>query len=229
MVRLCLMTASLLLLSFTLAFGQATAAPQNPTGSATAAQSSDPNAVHGLIPVQLSKSLDSKKMKQGDKVEARTVVALNGPSGMLIPSDSKVIGHVTEASARSKGDAQSSLGIVFDKIELSTGKELPIKATLQAVGPNPKALAGPDTGAAGSGTLAKQDGGNYATTPNPGWGPGTYPGENPADKKVGTVLNAHSTGVVGIKNLELQNNSVLVTGNKEVKLDMGSQILIKAE
>ncbi len=57
----------------------------------------------------------------------------------------------------------------------------------------------------------------------------SFPDENPSDRTVGTMLNAHSTGVVGIKNLELKDNSVLVTGNKEVKLDMGSQILIKAE
>ena len=48
------------------------------------------------------------------------------------------------------------------------------------------------------------------------------------EKAGGKMLNPHSTGVVGIKNLQLDNN-VLTSTNKEVKLDQGSQLMIKAE
>jgi hypothetical protein len=43
------------------------------------------------------------------------------------------------------------------------------------------------------------------------------------------MLGPHSTGVIGIKNLQLDNNSVLTSTGKEVKLDSGSQIMIKVE
>jgi hypothetical protein len=44
---------------------------------------------------------------------------------MLIPSGTKVIGHVTQAQARSKGDPQSSLAIVFDKFEVAKDEDIP--------------------------------------------------------------------------------------------------------
>jgi hypothetical protein len=223
------LAALVFLLGISLCFGETAPAPQNVAASHKAVPAGDANAMHGIIAVQLSRSIDSKRLKEGEEIDARTVVALRSGSGILIPSDSKVIGHVTEAKARSKGDPESSLGIVFDKIQVSGGKDFPINGVIQAVAPNPKAISGPDTGAAGSGTLAKMDGTNSATMPNPGWGPGPSIGENPGDRRVGTVLNPHSVGVVGLKNLELEHNSVLTSSNKEVKLDMGSQILIKAE
>ena len=49
----------------------------------------------------------------------RIAADLRLKDGTTIPLGSKVTGHVTEAKARSKGDAQSALGIVFDKISSS--------------------------------------------------------------------------------------------------------------
>ena len=185
--------------------------------------------VRGVIPAALSHSIDSARLKEGQQVEATTTVALRSGSGILIPSDSKIIGHVTAATARSKGANQSTLGIVFDKIRLTGGRELPINGVIQAIAPNPKASAGPDTGAASSGTMAKDTGTNAATMPNPVWGPGPFAGDNPGEKKMGNLLKKDSSGVVGFKNMELENNSVLTSSNKEIKLDQGAQILIKAE
>ena len=208
--------------------GQSASPAQTLANPAHSEKADAPDAVRGIIPISLSRSLDSKKLKPGDEVDGKVVSALRTGSGLLIPSDSKIVGHVTEASARSKGDAQSSLGIAFDKIELGGGKEIAINGVVQAVAPDPQAVAGPNTGAAGSGTLAKMDGSNSATMPNPGWGAGPGIGENPGDRKNGSMLNPHSMGVIGYHNLQL-NNSVLTSTNKEVKLDGGSQMLIKAE
>ncbi len=96
---------------------------------------------HGLMPVELTKSLDSKKLKEGDVVTGRIAANLRMKDGTNIPRGSKVTGHVSEAKARSKGDPQSALGIVFDKISLPGGKELAIKGEIQAVAPNPNASA----------------------------------------------------------------------------------------
>ena len=216
-----------ILLGATLSFAQSTpAAPQSAGDNTAAAPAS---AIHGIIAVQLAKSIDSKKLKQGDQIEAKTLSPLHLGSGTMIPSGSKVIGHVTESTARSKGDPGSSLGIVFDKIEWGGGKEMPMKGVLQAIGPNPQNTE-ITTGAAGSGTMAKMDGtsGTMATTPGPMAGPGAPLGHGP-NQPQDKVLRPTSTGVVAIKGLEMDNNSVLTSSGKEVRLDTGMELLVKAE
>jgi hypothetical protein len=129
-----------------------------------------------------------------------------------------VVGHVTQATARSKGDPTASLGIAFDKIQVPGGKDMMIKGTLQAVGPNPNE-SGPETGAAGGNSLHAGNGSTAAA----GTGLGLQPGQGG-----GKMIDPHATGVVGIKNLQLEN-SVLTSTGKEVKLDSGSQMVIKIE
>ncbi len=222
-----LMAAAFLLLAITVCLGQGTPAPQSSATPSPAAEAGDASAVRGVIPVSLAKSIDSKKLKEGDEVDAKTVATLRSGAGVSIPAGSKVVGHVTQAKARSKGDPESSLGIMFDKIEVP-GKDLPIKGVVQAVGPNPEASSGPDTGAAGGGTMAAH-GGDSATMASPLSGAGAPVGSNSQQGGHGKMLSPQSTGVIGIKNLQLDNNSVLTSSGKEVKLDQGSQIIVKAE
>jgi hypothetical protein len=214
--------AAFFLLAITACFGQGVPAPQPPASPAQSADAGDASAMHGVIPVSLVKSIDSKKLKEGDEVETKTAVALQNASGTTIPAGSRVVGHVVQSKARSKGDPDASLEIVFDKIQIVSSKDLPIKGVLQAVGPNPDAGTGPDTGAAGGGTMAGH--GNSANMS----GPVGTPMSGSSGSQSGKMLNRHAAGVVGIKNLHLDNNVLTSTG-KEVKLDRGSQMLVKAE
>src|SRR5579864_6006071 len=145
----------LILISAGMALAQ-TSNPQTgsmPSAATQQAGNAADNAMRGPLPVTLAKSVDSKKAKEGDPVIATTAVGLQG-QGISIPKGSKVIGHVTQAQARSRGDAQSALGIAFDKIEIGKGKEMPMKGVLQAVAPDVSALsAPPDTGATGPANL----------------------------------------------------------------------------
>jgi hypothetical protein len=175
--------------------------------------------MHGVISVSLAKSIDSKKLKEGDEIATKTLGTLRTTDGVTIPSGSMVMGHVTQATARSKGDPTASLGIVFDKIEVPGGKDMPIRGMLQAVGPNPSESSGPETGAAGGNNLHAGNGSTAAA--GTGLGPQAAQGG-------GKMLDPHATGVVGIKNLQL-DNSVLTSTGKEVKLDQGSQMVIKIE
>jgi hypothetical protein len=219
------MAAVVLMLALSLGYAQ-DAAPAQPSQGGAA---SDQKSLRGVIPVTLAKSIDSKKLKEGDPISAKTVAALQAGGGVMIPSGSMVVGHITQSSARSKGDPQSSLGLMFDKIELPGGKDMPIKGVIQAVGPNPSESSGPDTGAAGSGTMAAH-GGDPTTMASPLSSPGAPIGQkNGNSGGGGKMLNSHSEGVVGIKNLQLESNSVLSSTGKEVKLDQGAQIIIKAE
>src|SRR6202790_3243163 len=55
-----------------------------------------------LINAELTGSLDSKKVKPGDAVNARTATDLKSTDGRtILPKGSKLVGHVTQASARS--------------------------------------------------------------------------------------------------------------------------------
>ncbi len=180
-------------------------------------------AARTAIPTQLAKSLDAKKLKVGDEVTTKTTVALRMPS-MLIPSGSTVVGHVTSVQSKAKGDPQSSLGITFDKIEISGGKSVPIHGVIQAVGPSLRAE--PDTGAAGSGTMAKETGQDQGSTMP---GPTNTIGPVGSTRNGSPQLSPNGTGVLGLRNLELDKDSVLVSTTKDLKLDSGTQLMIRAE
>jgi hypothetical protein len=81
----------------------------------------------------LSSPIDSKKCKPGDAVTAHTTEAAKSEGKTVIPKGSKLVGHVTQASARAKGESESSLGIVFDKAILKNGQEIPLNVAIQAL------------------------------------------------------------------------------------------------
>ena len=95
------------------------------------------------VPAVLDKSIDSKKCKQGDEVVAKTTSDVVSNGKVIIPKNSKLIGHVTQASATANGQSDSKLGIVFDKAMLRNGATVSMQARIQA-------LAGPVVSAASS-------------------------------------------------------------------------------
>src|SRR5205814_5797506 len=99
-----------------------------------------------------SSDLDSKKCKPGDPVNARTAEAVKSEGRTVIPKGAKVVGHVTEASARAKGESESALGIVFDKAILKNGEEIPLSVGIQAIAAaqNNASAAGSDMDMMGS-------------------------------------------------------------------------------
>ncbi|MGB8769130.1 MAG: hypothetical protein WCC92_05925 [Candidatus Korobacteraceae bacterium] len=216
------------ILAVSLFAGQSVNATQPNQASGQASPSSEAttaNSVkgHGPMPVELTKSLNSKKLKEGDPVMARITAELRLKDGTVIPRGSEVTGHVTEAKARSKGDPQSELGIIFDKISLPGGKDLPIKGAIQAVAPNPNAGAAQAGSSPGDGMMAGHEGSGTGTTPPP------MP-SLPTNQQTGRpVLNGQSKGVIGIHHLELGENSVLISTGKDVSLDSGTQMIIEAE
>ncbi len=218
----------LLILTASLCLGQSmrtaqpTQTPEQTSPSQTTTSESTAKG-HGVMPVELTKSLDSKKLKEGDVVTARIAADLRMKDGTDIPRGSKVTGHVTEAKSRSKSDPQSALGIVFDTISLPGGKEMAIKGQIQAVAPNPNAGAQDAGGVSYPGMMAGHEGsGAGTTTPSaPGMPASQQPGR--------PLLNAQSKGVIGIHNLELGENSVLISTGKNVSLDSGTQMMLQVE
>lgn len=180
---------------------------------------SSASKMHGVFAVTLAKPLDSKKLKEGDPVVGQLAGTLRLASGVLISSGSGVLGHVTQAQARSKGESQSSLGLVFDKIEVSKGNEIPINGVLQAIAPSPSKEA-PTNFAIG--TSGNSGAGGAAP-------PVATPQNLPPSRNAHPVLNSQSKGVLGFHDLEMGENSVLTSNGKEIKLDSGTQMMVRVE
>jgi hypothetical protein len=123
--------------------------------STASAQNGQTNASLGsgaAINAELTAPVDSKKAKPGDPVAARTTEPAKSDGKTVIPKGSKLVGHVTQASARAKGDSESTLGIVFDKAILKNGQEVPLNVAIQALASAQSAAtanAGNDLSAAG--------------------------------------------------------------------------------
>jgi hypothetical protein len=113
--------------------------------SAASAQNGQANASLGsgaAINAELTEPVDSKKAKPGDPVAARSTAPTKSNGKTVIPKGSKLVGHVTQASARANGDSESALGIVFDKAVLKNGQEIPLNVAIQALASGQSAVAG---------------------------------------------------------------------------------------
>jgi hypothetical protein len=164
---------------------------------------------HGTFSVELAKALDSKKLKEGDEVQAKLTGSITLPNGASVPRGTMLIGHVTEAKARSKNDSESALGISFDKIVLGKGEDLPIKGVLQAVAPNPN-------GDVSTGAYLDQ---------GPSLRMATQSQTPSAASDPKPLLTEQSTGVLGYKNMTLKDGVITSTG-KEIKLDTGTRFML---
>lgn len=193
-----------------------------PTAPSTAAAPSDSDKPHGAVPAELIKSLESKQLKKGDPVVARITAEIHMRDGKTIPRGSKLTGYVTEAEARSKGDSRAALEIVFTKISTPDGNVMVVHGVIQALGPSLTSDAQFDS-SPGPGMMAGHEGVGAGTTPPPMANSGqTVQASRP-------MLNAQSKGVIGIPKLELGENSVLTTTGKEVKLEVGTQMIVQIQ
>jgi len=102
-------------------------------GSAQAGNESA-NIVNGTtMNATLSHPVDAKKNKPGDEVTAKTTEAVKSDGKVIIPKGSTLKGHVTQATARDAANSQSALGITFDRVLMSGGREMPVNFTVQAI------------------------------------------------------------------------------------------------
>jgi hypothetical protein len=106
------------------------AEPATATPPAAAAKQKD-----SYMLVELSKPLNTKKLKAGDKVKAEVSQDVVSHGKIIIPVETQLIGHVTEASVRDAENPESRLGIVFDKIVLKHYHDINFQAVVQAVAP----------------------------------------------------------------------------------------------
>lgn len=196
------------------------------------------------IRIELSKSIDAKKAKVGDEVIAKTMDDfLSDKNEMLAPRGSQIVGHVAEVAPH-QGNSPSTLGIAFDKMVSKGGTELPLKASIQAIGP-PESNAtfnepmGGQAAPGGMPSMSSPGRGAYGgTAPNSG---GTMPGNaNPTAAPIPDTASAptrngplspNAQGVVGMSGLSLSTgaaqDSLLTSPRHNVKLDGGTQMILR--
>ena len=245
------------------------AAPQ-PATSATPATQQSPAAVQAVppgstqangvpriapgsvIPVQLTKSIDVKKLKTGDEVDAKVTEDLKAGNGeIVVPKDTKVVGRVTEAQARSKEQKESQVGIVFDHAVMKGGGDMNLPMSVQAIISQSYLSGGNGGGGAegegqpssaqspmspGSGGRAGGMGTPQSSIPSSGASSGTS--EEPSATKARQPItrqpiNGETQGVLGFENLKLsttadaKQGSVVSSEKNNVKLESGTLMLLR--
>ena len=87
------------------------------------------------VQAELSKPLDCKKAKPGDEVSAKVTQDVKSDGRVVVHKGSRLVGHVTQAQARTKEQSNSTLGIAFDKAILKGGEEVAFTSVIQAIAP----------------------------------------------------------------------------------------------
>lgn len=87
-----------------------------------------------ILYAELTKTVDAKKAKIGDPVNAVLVADVLAHGKIVARHDAKLLGHVTEAQIHSKETPESRLGIAFDKVITKDGEE-PFESKLIAIRP----------------------------------------------------------------------------------------------
>ena len=85
------------------------------------------------INTELQTTIDARKCHPGQRVVAKTTQDVKEDGHVVLRRGTQLIGHVTEAQARTKANAESSVAIVFDEAVMKKGEEVPFHATIQAL------------------------------------------------------------------------------------------------
>lgn len=194
--------------------------------------------------VELVKTIDAKKAKAGDPVMVKTVDELMAGTQAAAPRGTKIFGHVVAATPH-HGDSPSTLEIAFDKITLGAGRDVPMKAVIQALSKPVESPAvgdyGSTGGTAGGPPMGPAPGGRIGgsptmgsppgSAPNPGsmGNPGGMPGAGSATPNTTLPLNAQ--GVIGMSGVSLasgdESNSTITSQKHNVKLEGGTQMILR--
>jgi hypothetical protein len=225
------------------------AAPSQPVPTQSAATASPTAqsqkiAPGSVIPVELTKTVDAKKAKAGDEVVARVTQDMKTSSGaVLVPKDTKIMGHVTQAQARTKDQKESELGIAFDRAVNKSGEmkqPMSIQAIIAPLDNSSDGGGNTQSGPATGGSTATSPMGSRNTAmggapPPPPPSPGATAG---SDATTGggarPPINGNTQGVIGMPELKLEANaqnaalgSLMSSEKGNVKLESGTLMLLR--
>jgi len=217
-----------------------------PTSTAPSAPVGEPTRIApgSVIPVSLTKTIDAKKAKTGDEIVATVTQDMKTTNGtVLVPKDTKVMGHVTEAQPRNKEQKESQVGIAFDHAVMKDGSAMQMPMSIQAIigeqndqnnGGGVSSAASPSSGASAPVNSSRPGMGGSAPAPTPSAGGNDMPSDSTPNKNSRPPITAQTQGVVGISDLTLtpstgnaSEGSVVSSDKNTVKLESGTLILLR--
>ena len=213
---------------------------QNTQSSSAAAQTKDAHrseagtdeTAGAVLEVELTRGLDARKLRVGDPVVARCTRDFSAGDEILIPK-AKLIGHVAEVQQRSKGKVESMLRIAWDKALMPDGREVRLTASIQAIllpailvddsdeGPMPGRWANSRPAAA---SVVR----HLSSTATP-----RVRSTESTGVAADNALDSKSSGVMGIKGLQLNSTSsshagsVIYSSSQNVRLESGTRLILR--
>ncbi len=188
------------------------------------------------VQAELLRAIDAKKAKPGDEVVAKVTQELKANDKVVLPKGSKVMGKVTQAQGRAKGQDESELGLAFDTAVLKDGTQVPIWFTIQAVANSSGAMAQAALDAqASSASISMANnapGGGMAGRPGlgsqaQGAAGGDLHAGNAASTDHGGRLTSTSQGVIGLPGLTLASGTLITSGTNNVRLEGQTRFLLR--
>jgi hypothetical protein len=230
--------------------------PRVVQGSATTTSSTSASANAGagsfglssgtVVHAELVTTLDARKCHPGQRVVAKTTSNVKQDGHVVLQKGTQLIGHVTEAQAKTKANAESSLGIAFEEAVSKTGKSIPFHAAIQALAQARSAASLDNDGLM---DRADQMGSAGATGPASGRGGllgsagsaigSTMSTAGGATDVVGGLgargqLASNSSGIFGLRDLRLSSaasnateGSVIASPHGSVHLSSGTEMLLR--
>lgn len=184
-----------------------------------------------IIVAQLTKPLSSEKAAIGDQVDAIVTQDLLYQGKTIIPSNARVIGHVTEVKSAGKEEPGARLGVVFEKIVLQGGRDMPFQrqAIIEALAPQMR-LAKTASQKITDLPVQMERGQVTGDALMHATGPDTRINGGVNITSTGAISGS-ARGVIGLKGLALSspgpNTSVIVSSRGDIKLDYGTQMVLR--
>lgn len=178
--------------------GASANATRNHNGEFRQAGASSQMASGTAFHAVLEKPVDARKCKTGDQVFAKSTENVKSHGKVVLPKGSRLVGHVTEAKARAKGQSQSAVGIVFDHAILKDGSTVPFHASIRAIAESQQAAS-----------AAMMNNGMSDDS----MAAGSAMGSVSAAPRAGSGLVGGATQTVGVSGGALVNSAANVPGN----------------
>lgn len=221
-------------------------------GGAQTSSSSHLNS-GSTVQAELTKPVDARKNKPGDEVVAKTTQDVKSDGKVVLPKGSRIVGKVTQAQERAKGQQESQLGIAFDHAILKDGSQIPVSFAIQAISSSQAAAS---TAMADDSAIMEGNAGGMASASGSGGNRGLVGGVgstagsvvNTAGSAAGTTLHtangtganvaggltSTSHGVIGMPGLTLSSvasgsataGSVISSSSSNVHLESGTRMLL---
>jgi len=191
----------------------------------------------------LQKSVDARTSTVGDEVVLTTLSDVVTDNQVVIAKGSKVLCYIAGVTTKGKDEPKSILAIRLDKAVSATGREIPLQGIIAAIAAPAEELTSDPTYAMIHSNEPKMVG----SGPRGASGSGTLPASSKANSNAAVataelkgrmnealLLNEDSQGAVGYEGISISWHlafppplTVFTTKAKNLKLDAGTQVLIR--